>query len=362
MKPSNSSAEFGKLPDGTAVHQFTLTNKEGMVARFITFGATLTELWVPDAQGKTADVVLGFDNLTGYLEQSPYFGAIIGRVANRIRAGRFTLDGHSYTLATNNGPNSLHGGIKGFDKVIWKAEPITVKGAAALQFTYRSPDGEEGYPGNLVVKVIYTLTEDNTLTIDYEARTDRPTPINLTNHSYWNLDASPSILDHELMLAADHFTPVDATLIPTGAITSVQGTPMDFTKPATIGSRIHQLQGEPGGYDHNYVLADKTSPMKLAARARGPQSGRILEIWTKQPGVQFYSGNFLDGSITGKHGRVYQKHAAFCLETQHFPDSVHHPNFPSTILRPGEVFGSSTVHKFLHIEKGVGRREDLPGA
>lgn len=347
MKPSSSSAVFGKLPDGTAVHQYTLTNKQGMVARFITFGATLTELWVPDAKGQTADVVLGFDELSGYLEKSPYFGATIGRVANRIRAGRFTLDGHSYTLAINNGPNSLHGGLKGFDKVIWQAEPISASNGSALQFSYHSPDGDEGYPGNLDVKVTYTLTEDNCLNIEYEARTDQPTPINLTNHSYWNLDASASILDHELMLAADHFTPVDATLIPTGEIASVNGTPMDFTRSLPIGSRIHQLQGDPGGYDHNYVLTKNGSALKLAARSRAPQRGRILEIWTTQPGIQFYSGNFLDGSITGKGGRTYQKHAAFCLETQHFPDSVHHPNFPSTILRPGEIFRSSTVHKLL---------------
>lgn len=347
--PSNVSKQlYGQLPDGTSIDQYTLTNSQGMVARLITYGAILTELWVPDRKGQKADVVLGFDDLSGYLGESPYFGAIIGRVANRIDGGTFTLDGQQYVLAKNDGPHSLHGGRKGFDKVVWQAEPLTVSNGAAVQFGYLSPDGEEGYPGNLEVTVIYTLSDDNVLRIDYRARTDKATPINLTNHSYWNLDASATILDHRLMLAADHFTPVDETLIPTGEIAPVAGTPMDFTSPQTIGSRINQLTGEPGGYDHNYVLTDKKSPMKLAARAQGPRSGRVLEIWTTEPGIQFYSGNFLDGSLQGKSGRVYEKHAGFCLETQHFPDAVHHPNFPSTILRPGEVYQSTTLHKFLN--------------
>jgi aldose 1-epimerase len=339
--------DYGQLADGTPVESHTLGNKNGMTARIITFGATVTELWVPDRTGQLADVVLGFDKLEGYVSQSPYFGAIIGRVANRIAGGQFTLDEENYYLAKNNGPNSLHGGNKGFDKVVWKAETLQVSNGSALQFTYRSRDGEEGYPGNLEVKVVYTLTNENELRIDYTAQTDKTTPVNLTNHSYWNLDASPTILNHELMLAADHYTPVDETLIPTGAISTVADTPMDFTSPQTIGSRIHQLQGPAGGYDHNYVLSDKKNQMKLAARVRGPQSGRVLEVWTTEPGIQFYSGNFLDGSITGKYGRVYEKHGAFCLETQHFPDAVHHPNFPSIILRPGETYMATTIHRFL---------------
>ncbi|WP_141732754.1 aldose epimerase family protein [Oligoflexus tunisiensis] len=338
---------YGQLADGTTIDSYTLTNRNGMTAKVITYGAIITELWVPDRKGQLADVVLGFENLQGYLGESPYFGAIIGRVANRIAAGKFTLDGKEYNLATNDGPHSLHGGAKGFDKVVWQAEPLQVSNGAALQLKYLSPDGEEGYPGNLKVTVVYTLTNENELKIEYTAQTDKATPVNLTNHSYWNLDASATILDHQLRLLAEHFTPVDETLIPTGVIAPVAGTPMDFTTPMPIGSRLDQLKGNPGGYDHNYVLTDKKNPLKLAARARGPISGRVLEIWTTEPGVQFYSGNFLDGSITGKYGRVYEKHAAFCLETQHFPDAVHHPNFPSIILRPGETLMSTTVHRFL---------------
>jgi aldose 1-epimerase len=338
--------QYGRLEDGTQIDLYTLTNSHGMTARIITYGAILTELWVPDAKGQAADVVLGFDKLSGYLGESPYFGAMIGRVANRIADGTFTLDGKEYILSKNNGPHSLHGGAKGFDKVVWHAEPLPTRDGAALQFSYLSPDGEEGYPGNLQVTVVYTLTEKNELKIEYKAQTDKATPVNLTNHSYWNLDGSDTILNHELMLAADYFTPVDETLIPTGEIAPVAGTPMDFTRPQAIGSRIDQLKGDPGGYDHNYVLRDEKSPMKLAARTRGPKSGRVLEIWTTEPGIQFYSGNFLDGSITGKYGRVYQKHAAFCLETQHFPDALHHADFPSIILRPGEIYRSTTVHKF----------------
>ncbi len=345
--PQITKNPYGQLADGTRIDSYTLKNKNGMAARIITYGAILTELWVPDRQGQFADVVLGFENLEGYLGESPYFGATIGRVANRIANGKFTLDGTEYTLATNNGPNSLHGGNQGFDKVVWEAEPLEVANGSAIKFNYLSPDGEEGYPGNLNTTVVYTLTDDNELKIEYTAETDQATPVNLTNHSYWNLDGSANILDHELRLAADHYTPVDETLIPTGEIAPVAGTPMDFTKPQTIGSRIDQLQGDPGGYDHNYVLTDKKPSMKLAARVRGPQSGRVMEIRTTEPGVQFYSGNFLDGTITGKYGQVYQKHAAFCLETQHFPDAVNHPNFPSIILRPGETYQSMSVYKFL---------------
>ncbi|HYX32661.1 MAG TPA: aldose epimerase family protein [Oligoflexus sp.] len=345
--PQITKNPYGQLADGTRIDSYTLKNKNGMAARIITYGAILTELWVPDRQGQFADVVLGFENLEGYLGESPYFGATIGRVANRIANGKFTLDGKEYTLATNNGPNSLHGGNQGFDKVVWEAEPLEVANGSAVKFNYLSPDGEEGYPGNLNTTVVYTLTDDNELKIEYTAETDQATPVNLTNHSYWNLDGSANILDHELRLAADHYTPVDETLIPTGEIAPVAGTPMDFTRPQTIGSRIDQLQGDPGGYDHNYVLTDKKPSMKLAARVRGPQSGRVMEVRTTEPGVQFYSGNFLDGTITGKYGQVYQKHAAFCLETQHFPDAVNHPNFPSIILRPGATYQSMSVYKFL---------------
>jgi aldose 1-epimerase len=339
---------YGQLADGRRIDSYTLKNSKGMTAKIITYGAIVTELWVPDRSGQLADVVLGFDDLTAYVHQSPYFGAIIGRVANRIAKGKFTLGAKEYTLAQNNGENSLHGGNKGFDKVVWQAEPIEISNGEALQLKYLSHDGEEGYPGNLQVMVVYTLTHDNELRIDYTVQTDQATPVNLTNHSYWNLDASPSILDHQLRLLADHFTPVDEGLIPTGAIAPVAGTPMDFTQPMPIGSRINQLTGEPGGYDHNYVLTDKKNQLKLAARVRGPKSGRVLEILTTEPGIQFYSGNFLDGTITGKYHRVYGKHAAFCLETQHFPDAIHHPDFPSIILQPGETFMSTTIHRFLH--------------
>lgn len=338
---------YGHLADGTAIDSYTLRNEQGMSANILNYGGIITELWVPDAKGQLTDVVLGFDNLAGYVDQSPYFGAIVGRVANRIAGGKFSLDGKSYTLAQNNGPNSLHGGVKGFDKAVWQAEAMQSEAGPALRLTYLSRDGEEGYPGMLRVTVIYTLTVSNELRVDYSAETDRATPLNLTNHSYWNLDGSADILQHEVLLAADHYTPVDETLIPTGEIAAVSGMAMDFTRPQTIGSRIQNVPGTAGGYDHNYVLTDTKSLMKLAARVRGPASGRILEIWTTEPGVQFYSGNFLDGTIHGKYGRVYAKHAGFCLETQHFPDSIHHPHFPSVILRPGERFESTTVHRFL---------------
>ncbi|MCX7824524.1 MAG: galactose mutarotase [Verrucomicrobiae bacterium] len=309
-------------------------------------GATLTELRVPDRDGRLGDIVLGFDTLEGYLGKNPYFGCTVGRYANRIAKGRFTLDGRTYTLATNNGPNALHGGLKGFDKVIWQAEPVQAANGVAVKFTYTSRDGEEGYPGNLTATVVYTLTNQNELKLEYTATTDKATPVNLTNHTYFNLAGKGDILGHELMLAASHFTPVDATLIPTGEIRAVKGTPMDFTKPTAIGARIAQVGGDPAGYDHNYCLNSGGKRMALAARVTEPGSGRVLEIYTDQPGIQFYSGNFLDGSITGKAGQVYQKHFGFCLETQHYPDSPNHANFPSTILRPGKTYRTVTVHKF----------------
>jgi aldose 1-epimerase len=336
---------FGRIPDGTPIELYTLTNASGLIAKIMTYGATVTALHVPDRNGKMEDIVLGFDDLRGYLGEHPHFGGIIGRVANRIAKGRFALDGKEYRLAINNGPNSLHGGVKGFDRVVWTGEPSKESGGVGVKLSYMSRDGEEGFPGNLSVEVTYTLTDGNELRIDYTARTDAPTPVNLTNHSYFNLAGSGDILGHELTLKAERFTPVDDTLIPTGEIHSVKGTPLDFTRPAAIGSRLGQIKGNPGGYDINYVLNGGTR-LKLAARVYEPKSGRVMEVLTTEPGLQFYSGNFLDGSITGKRGAIYNKHAGFCLETQHFPDSVHHPNFPSVILRPGQTYWQSTIYKF----------------
>jgi aldose 1-epimerase len=338
--------DFGKTTDGDPVTLYTLTNGK-VTAKVMTYGALLTELHVPDRGGKPADVVLGFDNLQGYLAGHPYFGATIGRVANRIAGGKFTLKGKEYTLAKNDGPNTLHGGLKGFDKVAWKAEVVDSPSGVAVRFTYRSPDGEEGFPGNLTASVTYTLTGQNELRLDYTATTDQATPVNLTNHSYFNLagPGSGPILGHELMLAADQYTPVDDTLIPTGQTAPVKGTPLDFTSPTAIGARIDQLKGEPGGYDHNFVLRGGGA-LPLAARAYDPRSGRVLEMFTTEPGVQFYSGNFLDGKLTGKGGIAYKKHQGFCLEAQHFPDSVHHPNFPSVVLEPGKTYTQTTVYKF----------------
>jgi aldose 1-epimerase len=339
---------FGKTPDGAEVDLYTLTNTSGTTAKIMTYGAILTQLDVPDRDGKSEDVVLGFDNLKDYLAGHPYFGATVGRVANRVAKGKFTLEGKEYKLATNNGPNALHGGLKGFDKVIWKAEPMMTADGAAVKFTYVSKDGEEGYPGNLTATVRYTLTNENELRLDYTATTDKATPVNLTNHSYFNLAGAKSgdILGHELMLNADKYTPADDTLIPTGEIKPVKDTPLDFTTPRRIGERIDQLKGDPIGYDHNFVLNGESKKLALAARVRDPKTGRVMEMYTTEPGVQFYTGNFLDGKQTGRGGVVYKKHAGFCLEAQHFPDSVNHPNFPSMILKPGELYMQSTVYKF----------------
>ncbi len=348
MKPSVEKKLFGKTSDGTAVNLFVLTNANGMKAKIMTYGAILTELDVPDRDGKLGDVVLGFDNLQSYLAGHPHFGATTGRVANRIAKGKFSLDGKDYTLAVNNGPNSLHGGLKGFDKVVWKAQPNETPDAAGVQLTYVSRDGEEGYPGNLTTVVTYMLTNQNELRIDYKATTDKPTPINLTNHSYFNLAGPQSgdILDHELELEADEYTPADDTLIPTGEIRSVKGTPLDFTKATKIGSRIAQVADKTGGYDHNFVLRSKGKKLELAARVHDPKTGRLMEMSTTEPGVQLYTANFLDGKLKGKDGVAFKKHQAFCLEAQHFPDSVNHPKFPSIILRPGETYTQTTVFKF----------------
>jgi aldose 1-epimerase len=348
MEPSIEKKDFGKTQDGIAVDQYILTNANGMQAKIITYGGIITELDVPDRDGKLGDVVLGFNDLKGYIAGHPYFGALVGRVANRIAKGKFTLDGKEYKLAVNNDPNALHGGEKGFDKQVWKAEPTKARDGVALKLTYVSKDGEEGYPGDLTATVVYTLTNKNELKIDYKATADKATPVNLTNHSYFNLagPSSGNILDHEVMVAADSYTPVDGTLIPTGEIKPVKGTPLDFTKPSTIGARISELKGEPGGYDHNFVLRGGDASPALAARVYEPKSGRVMEVFTTEPGVQFYTGNFLDGSNKGKSGVVYKKNQGFCLECQHFPDSVNQPKFPSMILKPGKTYSQTTVYKF----------------
>ena len=341
---------FGKMPDGQPVERFTLTNAKGTVLQAISYGGIITSLRVPDRTGRFDDIVLGFDNLDGYLKDHPFFGAIIGRYGNRIAKGAFTLDGKTYKLATNNGPNNLHGGNKGFDKVLWSVEPVS--GSNAIAFTRTSPDGEEGFPGNLRVRVTYTLTDANELIVDYSATTDKATPVNLTQHSYFNLagQASGDILSHQLMLNADRYTPVDDTLIPTGELAPVAGTPFDFRKLTAIGSRINQdtnAQIKNGkGYDHNWVLNRKGEGRQLAARVVEPKTGRTMEIATTEPGIQFYSGNFLDGTLTGKAGAVYKHRTGFCLETQHYPDSPNQPKFPSTILKPGAEYKTSTVFTF----------------
>ena len=337
---------FGSLDDGNAVEMLTLRNAKGATAKVMTYGATLAELWVPDRSGKLGDVVLGFDKLQGYLGNHPWFGATVGRVANRIAKGKFTLDSKEYSLEINDPPNNLHSGSKGLSRTVWKAEPLHEPHAAAVRFSCVSPDGDGGFPGNLSVTLVYRLTDDNELELEYIARTDKATPVNLTNHTYFNLGDGKDILDDILYLQAEHYTPVDAVLIPTGEIQPMKGTPLDFTSPVAIGARISEMKGKPGGYDHNYVLSKKAGKLKLAARVLDPGSGRHMEVWTTEPGVQFYSGNFLDGTIVGKHGVVHGKHAGFCLETQHFPDSVNHPGFPLVILRPGAVYWSETIYKF----------------
>ena len=340
------SNSFGQMPDGADVKIYTLANRKGMVAKVSEYGAILTELWVPDRAGHSSDVVLGFDNLPQYLKGHPFFGATTGRVANRIAKGKFTLDGREYTLAVNNGPNHLHGGLKGFDKKLWKSRslPATDK-AVAVEFTYISPDGEEGYPGTLTVKVTYTLTDDNELRIDYEAVTDKATILNLTNHSYFNLAGGGAVLDHVLQ-NADRYTATDAGLIPTGELEPVKGTGLDFTQPRRMGERIADYEGFAKGYDHNFVLNHGGGKLAFCARVQEPKSGRVMEISTTEPGVQLYTANHLDGKTSGVGGVKYGQHGAFCLETQHFPDSINQLGFPPIVLRPGQTFKSATVHKF----------------
>ena len=337
---------FGKTADGKAVEAYTLVNKNGLKARIITYGAMLTEMHVPDNNGKFGDIVLGHDKLDDYLDGHSYFGVTTGRVANRIAGGKFTLDGSEYTLATNNDPNHLHGGTEGIDKKVWSARVSRSKAGPAVAFSYTSPNGEEGYPGNLKMKVTYTLTNNDELRIDYVATTDKATPVNLTNHAYWNLAGKGTILDHILQINANHYTPVDATGIPTGEILKVDDV-MSFIKPTAIGARIDKLAGEPGGYDHNYCLNKKEfGGLSLAARVEESTSGRVLEIFTTEPGIQFYTGNFLDGTEVGKGGWKYEFRNALCLETQHFPDSINHPQFPNTVLRPKQKYTQTTIHKF----------------
>lgn len=342
---------FGKTAGGQAVDLFELTNAAGPRAAIMTYGATVVSLEVPDRNGKPGDVVLGFETLDEYVKYSPHFGCACGRYANRIAKGRFTLDGAEYSLAVNNGENHLHGGIKGFDKVVWKAEPVDRPGAVAVKMTYLSADGEEGYPGNLSCEITYSLTSDNALRIDYKATTDKPTVVNLTNHSYFNLAGHGvgNILGHQLMINADRFTPTDKGQIPTGELRDVKGTPMDFTRPTAVGARIDQDDEQlraGGGYDHNWVINGSDESPALAAEVYEPTTGRVMRVHTTEPGIQLYTGNHLNGRLVGKGGKTYAKRSALCLETQHFPDSPNKSDFPTTTLRPGETYTQTTIYSF----------------
>jgi aldose 1-epimerase len=346
MKPIEER-DFGTMPDGTPVKIFTMRNAKGMVAKVMTYGATLAELEVPDRQGTVTNVVLAAATLDQYLKGFPASASVIGRVANRIGLARFTLDGIEYHLAANNGRNHLHGGRKGFAQVVWEGHALPPReGESAVQFIYHCKDGEEGYPGNLDVTVTYTLTDANVLRLDYEAVTDKATPINLTNHAYFNLAGSGTIHDQELWLAADRYTVADDELIPTGEIASVMGTPLDFTTMTAIGARIDKFKPKINGYDHSFVIPGGGKSMTLCARAQDPKSGRSMEVSTTEPGVQLYTGNHLNGRQAGVGGVVYPLHGGFCLETQHFPDSINHPQFPSVVLRPGQKFHSTTTFAF----------------
>ncbi len=346
-----TKTHWGSLPSGEEIHLYTLRNSNGLEAAITNYGGRVVTLKTPDRDGNFEDIVLGFDDLEGYLGNNPYFGALLGRYGNRIANGEFTLHGRTYKLARNNGQNSLHGGLKGFDKVAWSAREISRPDAPGLELNYLSKDGEEGYPGNLTVKVTYTLADSNELRIDYDATTDKDTVLNLSNHSYFDLrgQRAGKILEHRVMINADRFTPVNANLIPTGELKSVEGTPFDFRKSSAIGARIDEPDEQLGygeGYDHNFVLNRTGAGPSLAARVSDPGSGRVLEVLTTQPGVQFYTGNHLDGTIRGKAGTVYGPRFGFCLETQHFPDSPNQPNFPSTELKPGQRYQETTIFRF----------------
>ena len=347
-KMTVTKAVYGKMDDGTQVDEYTLTNGKGLTVKVITYGAMITSVETPDRNGKTANITLYRDSLKDYLAGHPFFGCVAGRYANRITKGKFTIDGKEYTLATNNNGHHLHGGDKGFDKHVWQGQPVEGKGSVGVALTRTSPDGEEGYPGKLTASVTYSINDKNELKMEYSATTDKPTHVNLTNHAYWNLGgaASGDVLKHELTLNADRYLPVDDGLIPLGELKPVKGTPMDFTKTHTIGERIAQVKG---GYDHAYILNAKKAGEELTFTARvfDPKSGRVMEIYTSEPAVQLYTGNFLDGTLQADGGKIaYQKHAALCLETEHYPDSPNRPEFPSTLLKPGQTYKHVTVHKF----------------
>lgn len=350
-KGSITKSDFGQTPEGQAVQLYTLRNSKGMEAQIMTYGGIVTSLKTADKNGKFSDVVLGQETLAGYIKSNPYFGALIGRYGNRIANGKFSLDGQTYTLPQNNGANCLHGGVKSFDKVVWSVEEAEVgEDGPKLELTYLSKDGEEGFPGNLTVHATYTITEDNALKLKFKATTDKKTVVNLTHHSYFNLRGSGDVLDHIVTINADKFTPTDAGSIPTGELRAVAGTPFDFTTPHTIGERINadyeQIKlGK--GYDHNWVVNQKSpNALTLVATVSEPTSGRTMEVWSTEPGTQFYTGNFLDGTITGPGGWTYQFRNGFCFEPQHFPDSPNQPQFPSTVLNPGETFKNTIIYKF----------------
>jgi len=346
-----SSKPFGVTGDGEQVELFTLTNAFGHVMRVTNYGAIVVGLELPDRDGQAGDVLLGFDRLDDYLAEHPFFGAVVGRLGNRLAGGKFTLDGQEYTIALNDGPNSLHGGLKGFDKVVWKAEPSQTPDGPRLALSYVSADGEEGYPGEMDIRVTYTWTNDDVWRVEYQAETTKPTVLNVTQHAYFNLAGAGNgdVLGHELQIFADRFTPIDETLIPTGELRDLAGTPLDFRQPHIFGERINaddEQLANGGGYDHNYVLNSEPGQLARAVRVTEPTTGRVMEVWTTEPGVQLYSGNFLDSTNVGKSGKTYHKYYGFCLETQHFPDSPNHPEFPSVVLRPGQTWRTTTEFRF----------------
>ncbi|TXK52167.1 galactose mutarotase [Pontibacter qinzhouensis] len=349
MRADIKKEPFGTLPGGQEVSLYRLTNAAGMVVKITNYGAIITSIVTPDKNGEAGEVALGFEDLEGYLQKQPYFGSVVGRFANRIKNARFSINGQEYELAANKAPNHIHGGLSGFDKKVWQAEELPALNG--LKLTYTSPDGEEGYPGNLETTITYSLTDDNELTIRYQATTDKATPVNLTNHSYFNLTAGKSelILDHVVQIASDAYTLVDDTQVPTGEVQQVEGTPMDFREQHVIGERIAQV---PGGYDHNYIVPQADGSIKYVASVLDPESKRFMEVFTTMPGVQFYTGNALDGSVKDKHGKVFVKQCALCLETQHFPDAPNHEEFPSAILQPGETYDHTTIYKFS-VKKGA---------